>query len=86
MHQIDGELAAIFAQLHDPTSWPAPPPRPVRPATAEDLRPAELIPVSADQLQPWEPAAGEKGVSILYALGEDQEITETWPPVTSDRS
>jgi hypothetical protein len=62
----------IFRELADPSTWPEPPPRPVRPATAADLRPAVLIPVSPEQLERWAPTA--------------HEITDGWPRVAGDRS
>jgi hypothetical protein len=49
----------IFQQLHDPTSWPPPPERPLRPASAADLRPAELVPLPPEALERWLLAARE---------------------------
>jgi hypothetical protein len=49
----------IFKQLHDPTSWPAPPERPLVPASAADLQPGVLIPMPIEALQRWTPPAVE---------------------------
>jgi hypothetical protein len=46
-------VAAIFDQLHDPTTRPAPPPRQLPPASATDLRPAQ------DELAAWVTAQRE---------------------------
>ena len=55
-------LDLIFGQLQDWTTWPAVPDRPLQPATPDDLRPAELIPVPIESLRPWEAAAdGDSG-------------------------
>jgi hypothetical protein len=52
-------VEAIFAQLHDPATWPAPPERPLLPGDPSRLRPAVLIPMPTEALQPWVPPAGE---------------------------
>ncbi len=54
-------VETIFAQLHDPATWPAPPERPLRPATLADLRPAEVIPLSPAELERWALAARDSG-------------------------
>jgi hypothetical protein len=41
-------VKSIFQQLHNPTTWPAPPERPLRPYSA-DLRPGVLVPMPVDR-------------------------------------
>ena len=48
----------IFQQLHDPTSWPAPPERPLRPYSA-DLRPGVLFAMPVETVRQWLPG-GER--------------------------
>ena len=52
-------VEAIFAELHDWTTWPEPPERPRRPFSPAELRPAVLIPMPAESLRPWVPPARE---------------------------
>jgi hypothetical protein len=52
-------VETIFQQLRDRGSWPQPPERPLVPASAADLKPAELVPVPVEALRPWTPPAVE---------------------------
>lgn len=56
-------IAVIFKQIRDQTAWPAAPERPLRPYSASDLRPAEVVPLPVEALQAWAPAPreGENG-------------------------
>ena len=45
-------VESIFQQLHNPTTWPAPPERPLQPYSA-DLRPS---PMPVETLRRWTPA------------------------------
>ena len=47
-------VESIFQQLHDPTTWPAPPERPLRPYSA-DLRPGVLVAMPVETLRRWTP-------------------------------
>jgi hypothetical protein len=53
-------VARIFEQLHDPTTWPAPPPRALVPAGLADLRPP-LRPLEPAVLERWTPPPPENG-------------------------
>jgi hypothetical protein len=50
----------IFTQLHDPASWPAPPPRPLLPGDPSRLHAVTLAELQAatvtEPLQPWTPS------------------------------
>jgi len=45
-------IESIFQQLHDPTTWPAPPERPLRPYSA-DFRPGVLVPMPVETVRRW---------------------------------
>ena len=49
----------IFSELHDWTTWPEPPARPLLPGDPSRLRPAEVIPVPPESLVPWVPPADD---------------------------
>jgi hypothetical protein len=51
-------VESIFKQLHDQTTWPAPPERPLRPYSA-DLRPGVLVPMPVETVRRWTPG-GER--------------------------
>jgi len=45
-------VKSIFQQLHDPTTWPAPPERPLRPYSA-DFRPGVLVSMPVETVRRW---------------------------------
>ena len=66
-------VESIFKQLHDQTTWPAPPERPLQPYSA-DLRPS---PMPVETLRRWTPArnctAGRKAERPTMWLMSDIE-------------
>ena len=46
-------IERIFTELHDWTTWPAPPERAKVPYSAADMRPAEPIPLPPEVLEQW---------------------------------
>ena len=53
-------IESIFQQLHDPTTWPAPPERPLRPYSA-DFRPGVLASMPVETVRRWTPRHAHGG-------------------------
>jgi len=57
-------VKSIFQQLHNPTTWPAPPERPLRPYSA-DFAAGVLVPKPVETLRRWTAVAKAESSSSL---------------------
>ena len=74
-------VESIFQQLHDPTTWPAPPERPLRPYSA-DFRPGVLASMPVETLRRWTAVAKRRdrpcGSSLTERHGAGPNVCTIW--------